>query len=41
LLLSNQLCPGDFRAISLGSYRRAVSPRKTGLRVATVFGLTP
>jgi hypothetical protein len=33
--------PVGYRAISLGSYRRAVSTRKTGLHAGGVFGLTP
>jgi len=33
--------PDRYRAISLGSYRRAVSPRKTGLHTARVSGLAP
>src|ERR1700733_16230499 len=32
--------PVDYRAISLGSYRRAVSTRKTGLHAGKVSGLT-
>src|SRR6478735_1546941 len=31
--------PVDYRAISLGSYRRAVSTRKTGLHAGKVSGL--